>query len=231
MSAHSLTILDVNAIPRLSSDDRRDQIIGAVTPAVLEHGAAITSRQLAEAAGVSEGTLFKAFGDKESLLTALAEHHLRASDLTGEAAALELDTLEEVVSWTLRVLVDRMGFIFRLVMALGPIGQRAAAGARDDFESSKHRLAERFVPFREQLSVPPVVAAEVVRTLAWAAASGWGEHSAVSSVDDILQVLLHGIVRTDAVPTGAARPGTAPEASAHLPSAATAASAPETQKV
>lgn len=209
----------MNAIPRLSLDDRRAQIIGAVTPAVLEHGVAITSRQLAEAAGVSEGTLFKAFGDKESLLLAVAQYHLSGQE-TGEDGALALETLEEVVDWTLRVLVDRMRFIFRLVMALGPIGRRAAADAKDAFESSKHRLAERFVPFRDELNVPPLVAAEVVRTLAWAAASNWGEQTPVSSVDDILRVLLHGIVRTGAAPSATA---------AHNP-AGTPASVTETQK-
>lgn len=220
MSAHSPKIIDVNAIPRLNVDDRRAQIIGAVTPAVLELGAAITSRQLAEAAGVSEGTLFKAFGDKESLLTELVEYHLSESDLTGEIGAHQLDSLEDVVTFTMRVLVDRMRFIFQLVVALGPIGQRAAAGRKDDFESSKQRLAERFVPFHEQLSVPPVVAADVLRTLAWAAASNWGEAAAVSPVDDTLRVLLHGIVRTDAAPSASAD---------HLP-AGTPASATENQK-
>ncbi|WP_231945583.1 TetR/AcrR family transcriptional regulator [Agrococcus carbonis] len=210
--------------PRLSADDRRAQIVEAVTPAVLEHGAAITTRQLAEAAGVAEGTLFKAFGDKESLLLALAQHHLTVGGLAGEregaAAAPELDTLEEVVTWTARVLVDRMRFVFRLVMALGPIGQRAAHEAHDDFEASKHRLAERFEPFRDELRVSPVVAAELVRTLAWAAASGWGDAQPASSVDDIIQVLLHGIAATDA----------ATRAAASAPRTATPASALETQK-
>jgi AcrR family transcriptional regulator len=214
----------VTPAPRLSADDRRAQIVEAVTPAVLEHGAAITTRQLAEAAGVAEGTLFKAFGDKESLLLALAQHHLTTGALAGEresaAAAAELDTLEQVVTWTARVLVDRMRFVFRLVMALGPIGQRAAQEAHDDFEASKHRLAERFVPFRDELRVSPVVAAELVRTLAWAAASGWGDSQPVSSVDDIIQVLLHGITATDA----------ATPAVASAPPAGTPASALETQK-
>lgn len=190
-------------IARLSVDDRRAQIIEAVTPAVLAHGIAITSRQLAEAAGVAEGTLFKAFGDKESLLLALAEYHL-TMEHAGETDALPLDSLEDVVTWTLRELVERTRFVFRLIMALGPIGQRAAESARADFDASKLRLAERFEPFRGELRVPPVVAADVVRTLAWAAASSWGEHGSVSSVDDILEVLLHGIVRDGAtlVPAG-----------------------------
>lgn len=86
---------------RLSADERRAQIIEAVTPAVLAHGVAVTTRQLADCAGVAEGTLFKAFGDKESLLLALAEYHL-TMEHAGETDALPLDSLEDVVAWTLR---------------------------------------------------------------------------------------------------------------------------------
>lgn len=237
----------MNAIPRLSAEDRRAQIIEAVTPAVLEHGAAITSRQLAEAAGVAEGTIFKAFGDKESLLLALAEHHLTVGDRVhwdaSAAGAEGFDTLEEVVTWTTRVLVDRMRFVFRLVIALGPIGHKAAEASRDDFDAAKHRLAERFEPFRDQLRVQPVVAGELVRTLAWAAASGWGDAQPVSSVDDIIQVLLHGITAGGSAATAAPPPSTAATKTASTTSASattasadrdlpagTPASAPETQK-
>ncbi|GEK80722.1 TetR/AcrR family transcriptional regulator [Agrococcus baldri] len=202
---------------RLSGDDRRAQIIEAVTPAVLEHGGAITSRQLAEAAGVAEGTLFKAFGDKESLLTALTEHHMTNDDAVAEFTS---DSLEELVATLVAVLVERMRFMFQLVVALGPIAQRVAEGRREAFDESKLWIAARFEPFESQLRVPPLVAAEVLRTLAWSAASGWGEHSAVSSVDDILQVLLHGIVRAE----------TAPDPSAPQHPAVTTASAPGTQK-
>ncbi len=211
----------MNPIPRLSADDRRAQIIEAITPAVLEHGAAITTRELAEAAGVAEGTLFKAFGDKESLLVALAEHHLDASSFAAEQGALEFDSIADLVETTSRTLVDRFRFVYRLVMALGPIGQRVASERHAEFESSKHRLAERFVPFRDELRVSPLVAADVLRSLAWAASSSWGEHSPTSEVDDIIQVLLHGIVRTEAATTRSAD---------LVPAAGTPASAPENQK-
>jgi len=202
----------VPPIPRLSGDDRRAQIIAAVTPAVLEHGVGITSRQLAEAAGVAEGTLFKAFGDKESLLVALAEQHMIDADA---AASFESDSLEQLVTTMVAVLVERMRFLFRLAMALGPIAQRVAEQRRDDFEQSKFWIAAHFEPYEAQLRVTPLVAAELVRTLAWAAAAGWGEAEPASSAADIVQVLLHGVVVTDDRP--AARAATA--------------SIPETQKV
>ncbi|WP_342384320.1 TetR/AcrR family transcriptional regulator [Agrococcus sp. KRD186] len=207
----------MNPIPRLSVDDRRAQIIEAVTPAVLEHGAAITSRQLADAAGVAEGTLFKAFGDKESLLAALAEHHMTDDDAIVEFLS---DSLEALVETLIAVLVERMRFMFQLVVALGPIAQRVAEEHREVFEASKVWIAARFEPFEPQLRVSPLVAAEMLRTLAWSAASGWGENSPVSSVDDIIQVLLHGIVHVEPAPSAAADP---------LP-AGTPASVTETQK-
>jgi AcrR family transcriptional regulator len=218
VSEHSLNYdRSVTPSPRLSGDDRRAQIVEAVTPAVLEHGAAITTRQLAEAAGVAEGTLFKAFGDKESLLTAVAEHHLATEDFAAELGALAFDSLEELVTVIGAALVTRMRFIFRLVVALGPVGQRVAAERHAEFEASKHRLAERFVPFRDELRVTPIVAADLLRTLAWAASASWGETEPTSSADDIVQVLLHGIVASDGT---RASHGTR-----------AAASAPETQKV
>ncbi|MDH5291940.1 MAG: TetR/AcrR family transcriptional regulator, partial [Acidimicrobiia bacterium] len=55
----------------LPPEERRASIIEAVLPLLMEQGAAVTSRQLAAAAGVSEGTIFNAFGDKEALLAAV----------------------------------------------------------------------------------------------------------------------------------------------------------------
>lgn len=191
----------VAPIPRLSGADRRAQIIEAVTPAVLEHGVGITTRQLAEAAGVAEGTLFKAFGDKESLLTALVEQHMTDADAAG---SFESDSLEQLVATMVSVLVERMRFMFRLAMALGPIAQRVAEQRREDFEHSKSWIAAHFEPFEAQLRVTPLVAAELVRTLAWAVAADGGETGPSSQTGDIVQVLLHGIIGTDASPAAAA---------------------------
>ena len=51
-------------------------IIDAVIPLLLEHGRAVTSKQIAEAAGIAEGTIFRAFGDKETLVQAAIEKYL-----------------------------------------------------------------------------------------------------------------------------------------------------------
>ena len=52
----------------LPPDERRAAILLAVRPVILARGAAVTSRELAEAAGVAEGTLFRVFTDKVTLV-------------------------------------------------------------------------------------------------------------------------------------------------------------------
>src|SRR3954469_7618213 len=62
----------MKAIVKLSSEDRRAAIIKAVRRVFAEKGFdGTTTRELADAAGVSEGLLFKHFPNKEALFTAM----------------------------------------------------------------------------------------------------------------------------------------------------------------
>lgn len=54
----------------MSPDDRRAAIVAATLPLIIEHGATVTTGQIAAASGVAEGTLFRAFADKQELLAA-----------------------------------------------------------------------------------------------------------------------------------------------------------------
>ena len=48
-------------------------IIEAMLPLLLEHGEMVTTRQIAEAAGIAEGTIFRVFADKDELIAAVVE--------------------------------------------------------------------------------------------------------------------------------------------------------------
>ena len=56
----------------MSPEDRRQAIISATTDLVLEHGPAATTRQIADACGIAEGTLFRVFESKDDILAAVA---------------------------------------------------------------------------------------------------------------------------------------------------------------
>ncbi|MDQ4033782.1 MAG: TetR/AcrR family transcriptional regulator, partial [Actinomycetota bacterium] len=51
-------------------DDRRAAIVATTLPLIVEHGATVTTGQIAAASGVAEGTVFRVFADKQELLAA-----------------------------------------------------------------------------------------------------------------------------------------------------------------
>lgn len=54
----------------MNPDQRRAAIVEATLPLLVEQGAAVTTGQIAAASGVAEGTVFRAFTDKQELLAA-----------------------------------------------------------------------------------------------------------------------------------------------------------------
>jgi AcrR family transcriptional regulator len=53
----------------MAPDDRRAALIQATIPLLHEHGLDVSTRQIAEAAGVAEGTIFGVFENKNKLVT------------------------------------------------------------------------------------------------------------------------------------------------------------------
>ena len=73
----------------LPPDERRAAILLAVRPVLLARGAAVTSRELAEAAGVAEGTLFRVFTDKVTLVREAVLAAVDPADAVPELAAID----------------------------------------------------------------------------------------------------------------------------------------------
>ena len=64
----------------MAPDDRRRAIVDAVVPLLLAHGDDVTTKQIADAAGIAEGTIFRVFPDKPALLMAAAAETMNPSD-------------------------------------------------------------------------------------------------------------------------------------------------------
>jgi len=101
--------------------ERRAMIVRSVAPLVLEHGAGVTTKQIAHRAGVSEGTIFNVFADKDELLEAVIEDALDPQPLEDQLAAIDASQPFETRLVTATELVQRrMMHVWRLLAALGP---------------------------------------------------------------------------------------------------------------
>ncbi len=146
----------------LPPDERRSSIIEAALPLVLEHGEAITTRRIADAAGIAEGTIFRVFPDKDALLTAVLDATLDTTAFDEAIGAIdpELDFEARLVAAT-EIVAERIVHIWRLLSNLGPrLRERATRPLADSLP-----LVALFEPERDRLRVDPVEAARVLRAL------------------------------------------------------------------
>lgn len=103
----------------MSRDERRDAIARATVPLLVEHGAQVTTRQIAEAAGVAEGTLFRAFDDKPAILAAAAHRVLDPTAVVAELEGLPpAGSLEQEVTQVVTVLTGTSQRVQRVMVAL-----------------------------------------------------------------------------------------------------------------
>jgi AcrR family transcriptional regulator len=95
-------------------------IIKAATPLIIEHGEMVTTKQIAEAACIAEGTIFRVFPDKDAVIAAAVEAAIDHAAL--EWAIEEIDRtlpLEQRVEAAVVVLQRQVVDVWRLISRVG----------------------------------------------------------------------------------------------------------------
>lgn len=153
----------------LSPEDRRDAILDAVLPLLREKGRDVSSRQLAEAAGVAEGTLFRAFGDKDSLIAAAIERIFDHAPLWAALRGIDRDApFESKLDLVVVILQEHLRAVVTAVVALS-----IAEPPADPDPEDRHLvgiLREVFADDIHRFAVPLDTVGDYVRMVAFASA-------------------------------------------------------------
>lgn len=75
----------------MSPEDRREAIVQAALPLVIKDGANVTTSQIAAAAEIAEGTVFRVFKDKQELLASCIAEALKSDDEIERIMAISPD--------------------------------------------------------------------------------------------------------------------------------------------
>ena len=201
----------------MSPEERREAIVAAVLPLLVQYGAAVTTRQIAEAAGIAEGTIFRVFPDKRALFLAVAEEAVDPTDARDElvAALAGVVGLRARVEAAVTLLVSRMERAMAVMMAVRPAlltekpdpadAEEPPGPPRFVVEANELLLTNLrellFDPHRAELRVTPARAALALRSLvfgAWHPGMSRGDEALTPA--DVAAILLDGVLPRTAAP-------------------------------
>lgn len=187
----------------LPPEQRRREILTAVVPLLARKGAAVTTAEIAEAAGVAEGTLFTVFPDKPALIFKAIEMTLDPGPVCDALDRIDpRGSLETQLTEAAEILLARFGTVSALAEVVRSMGDahRSDEARRLVIETNAtiaEALTELFARHPGSLRVEPSRAVSAFRGLIFAAASPFvpAEHRLAS--DEIVSILLRGTAEVD----------------------------------
>ncbi|XXX82710.1 TetR/AcrR family transcriptional regulator [Sorangium sp. So ce134] len=185
----------------LPPEARRASIIAATIPLLRLYGRNVTTAQIAMAAGTAEGTLFRVFPDKESLIQAAIATLFDPTPTLRELERIDLAApLRERLIQAVEVLQRRVELIWQLISMLGlsmpprrPESECAQTPRQD--EQICKQLERLFETSRDELRCDPAYAARLLRMMSFA-----GTHPRITdgmplTAAEVVAILLDGIRR------------------------------------
>ena len=159
--------------------ERRASLIAATRQLILDHGPEVTTRQVAEAAKVAEGTLFRVFPTRRDLSAATIADHLSSERLADIFAATPTTTtVDETTEVCLSTAADYVTTFGRFIPRPHQAGDQDEIRFRimELWEARVCDIAnwmrDRLAPHETQLTMPVKDFAHLVITLAMGYAHG-----------------------------------------------------------
>lgn len=183
----------------MSADDRRTALVDATLPLLRERGRAVSTREIASAAGVAEGTIFRVFTTKDELVEACIQRTFDNSHV--HAALRQIDPalpLAARLTAGVDIMQARLRDIFALFVMLQtagrPLGPREAKGDHLARQRANEEVDEDFLAIigadAAHLRVKPQQLVDTLRMLTLSSVHpfmGGRDHPAAELVDIVLE--------------------------------------------
>jgi AcrR family transcriptional regulator len=193
-------------VPALAPEERREALIRATIPLLHEHGIEVSTRQIAEAAGVAEGTIFGVFESKNSLVVCSVIKALDPQETIGELTAIDrsaplrerLIAAAEVIHARFAVNAQLMNAARRLIITGQATAPDAAARMTSGREQIHAALVAVIEPDADRLRRSPTAVATLLLLFCGANTFGpFGELDGFRGAD-LVSLLLDGLLQRGA---------------------------------
>lgn len=186
----------------LAPDDRRRAILEAVTPLILEKGGSVTTAQMAQAACIAEGTIFRVFPDKSTLIFEAIKASFDPQPVIDRLATIERALpLDIKLRKAAAIILERSLRVHALVAVL-----RSMPSFDHSIHEDAHRNAiaanslilrelTKIFAETEGLAVEPARAAAAFRGLLFAVSFPLNDPDEQLTADEAIEILLRGVSR------------------------------------
>jgi AcrR family transcriptional regulator len=107
--------------PALPPEQRRAAIVRVAVPLIIRDGLQVTTADIAAAAGIAEGTVFRVFPDKRAVVSAVVDSVCDASKMEDEIEAIDPSLgLHPAVTLAVEAMQRKFVEVWQVLAAVGP---------------------------------------------------------------------------------------------------------------